>query len=458
MKQMKPRFLGAAAVCLWMSVAGWAQSADRSAVKERLDTIAKSYSDGHAFMGAVLVVDGDQTLLDKGYGMAEVEWSVPDSPDARFRICSLTKQFTAALVLLLQQDGKLRIEEPVAKYLPDVPKSWEKVTLVDLLQHSSGIPEITRDKGIEAWSMSAHTPAEEMALVRDKPLDFEPGIQASYSNSNYLVLGLVIEKLSGEKYGDLLRERILGPLGMRSTGLDLDDAVIAKSARGYRPGKEGFVPARSMSMTVPWAAGSMYSTTGDLLLWERGLFGGRILNEASLKAMTTAGKGGWGLGVEVGRRDGVEVVRHGGGMQGFNAQLSYVPERKIGVVVLSNVEGTVTATMGEQLLDFAMGKPVVLASERRAVPIAPGELAKFVGVYDVAPGFAVTIAVGGESLTAQGTNQSRGMPLMFQGVVDGHARFYLAKMDAEIEFVPAADGVVTSLVLHQGGEHVAKKR
>lgn len=216
---------------MWLMVASWvcatlcgtsiAQKSDTAAVKARLEEVAKSYTKDNAFMGSVLVARGDQALLDRGYGMADVEWGIPDAPDVKFRLGSLTKQFTAVLVLLLQQDNKLRIEEPVSKYLPDLPKSWENITLAELLGHTSGIPDFTGDKDFGSWRMSPHTTTEKIAFFRDKPLDFEPGIKFQYSNSNYEVLGAVIERVSGKSYGDLLHERIFQPLEMNDSGLDI---------------------------------------------------------------------------------------------------------------------------------------------------------------------------------------------------------------------------------------------
>lgn len=456
---MKNCIYSIAHVCLFAGITCSAQSTDPVFVKDRLETVAESYASGNEIMGRVLVVEGDRTLMDKSYGMADLEWNIPNAPDVKFRLCSVTKQFTAALVLLLQEDGLLSISDPAAKYLPDAPKSWEKITLAQLLGHTSGIPELIKDKEFSAWSMSPRTPAEEFAFFRSKPLDFEPGARFAYSNSNFIVLGLVIEKVSGQSYGDLLRKRILLPLGMKDSGLDTDELILPKRSQGYNRNKNGLTSARqSMSMTVPWAAGSMYSTTGDLLLWGRALFGGKVLNDASLRAMTTAGTGSYGLGVEVTEIDGLKVVKQNGGLPGFSAQVTYVPERKIAIIVLSNVYGPAAAAMGPQLLNIVLGKPVVLSSERKSEPIAKDQLERFTGVYDVAPGFAITITAGGDSLMAQGSSQPKPMRLMYQGAAGGKARFYVPDFDAEIEFAPDAAGNVNSLILRQGGEHLAKKR
>src|ERR1700733_7519929 len=178
---MKTSLAGVAAACVLVCVTALAQTTDSAAVKARLEEVAKSYTTGNAFMGTVLVAEGDHILLDQGYGMADLEWNIPNSPEAKFRLGSLTKQFTATLVLLLQQDGKLHIEDPVGKYLTDAPKNWEKITLANLLGHTSGIPNFTSDKDFGAWGMSKPTTAEEIAFFRDKPLEFEPGSKFAYS-------------------------------------------------------------------------------------------------------------------------------------------------------------------------------------------------------------------------------------------------------------------------------------
>ncbi|HWE86848.1 MAG TPA: serine hydrolase [Terracidiphilus sp.] len=448
----------ASAVLALVCAVAMAQNSNEAQVKPRLEQVASSYTDNNAFMGTVLVAQGDEILLDKGYGMASLEWNIPDTPDTKFRLGSLTKQFTAALVLLMQQDGKLNINDPVSKYLPDAPKAWEKITLANLLGHTSGIPNFTSFKEFGAWAASSHTWEEEYAFFKDKPLEFEPGSKFSYSNSNFEVLGGVLEKVSGKKYGDLLRERLFSPLGMSDSGLDSDDLVLPKRAEGYyMPGPKGLMVARSESMSVPFSAGSIYSTTGDLLKWEHGLLDGKLLSADSLKAMTTSGKGDYGLGVMIHNEDGVKVVEHGGGIEGFNTNLIYAPEKRICVIVLANVNGSAPGQMGQQLLDVTLGKPVELANERKAVSITKEELAKFIGVYDLALTFSLTVAQAGDGLTVQGTGQPA-LPVMYQGVKDGHPRFFSAAVGAEIEFVPDASGAITSLILHQNGANVPGKR
>ena len=448
------------ASCVLTSAGLWAEQPKvDDALKTRLDQIASSYTGKNAFMGTVLVVEGDRVLLDKGYGMASLEWQIPNAPDAKFRLGSLTKQFTAALILLLQQDGKLNVNDPVGKYLDNTPPTWAKITLANLLGHTSGIPNFTGFKEFREWSMSPHTPEEEIAFFRDKPLDFQPGTLWRYSGLyGFDVLARIVEIVSGQPYDQFLKQHIFDPLGMKDTGLDNDDLVLAKRAEGYRPGPIGLELARSESMTIPWSAGALYSTTGDLLKWEHGLFGGKILSADSLKLMTTPGKGDYGFGVFIQTQDGVRVVSHGGGIEGFNTQLEYAPKKEIAVVVLSNVNGGAPEQMGGQMMDTVLGKPVVLPNERKAVTIAKEALTKFVGVYDLAPTFSITIAVAEDHLTGQGTGQQP-IDMIYQGERGGHPVFYASQPNAEIEFVPDANGNIASLILHQNGHDTpAKKR
>ncbi|MBE7157956.1 MAG: serine hydrolase [Rhodospirillales bacterium] len=434
-----------------------APGSDNTAKRDRMEQVVASFVKDNSFMGTVLVAEGDTVLLSKGYGQADLEWNLPNVPDAKFRLGSLTKQFTATLILLLQQDGKLNVTDPVSKYLPDAPKAWEKITLVNLLSHTSGIPNFTNFPEFHAWSMNPHTPAEEIAFFRDRPLDFEPGSKFTYSNSNYEVLGAVVEKVSGEKYGDLLRQRIFAPLGMHATGLDADDLILPKRARGYSPGASGPVYARSESMTVPWAAGSLYSTTGDLLLWERGLFGGKVLTPASLKLMTTPVREDYGFGLVLHPVAGAPVITHGGGIEGFNTSLTYVPGKKITVVVLANLNGAAADQIGEYLTRVMLGETVVLNSERKELPMTPAELQRFAGSYPVAPSFTLVFTVEGAQLMLQPTGQPK-LPVFYGGMVNGHPEFFLKAVDAQAEFIPDDSGKISSLIFHQGGHDATARR
>ena len=211
--------------------------------------------------------------------MAQPTWNgtSPIRRTPKFRLGSITKQFTAASILLLEERGKLRVNDPVKKYIPDAPSAWDKITIYHVLTHTSGIPSFTGFADYQKLEPFASTPAELVARFREKPLDFQPGEQWSYSNSGFVLLGYLIERVSGETYETFVRDNIFTPLGMKHSGYDSNSAIIVHRASGYISGKNGFEHAGFIHMSIPFAAGALYSTTEDLLKWQQGLFGGKVL-------------------------------------------------------------------------------------------------------------------------------------------------------------------------------------
>jgi CubicO group peptidase (beta-lactamase class C family) len=236
---------------------------------------------------------------------------------------SVTKQFTAAAILLLAEQGKLALEDAVKTHWPNTPAAWDEVTIFHLLTHTSGIPNVTSVADFQQWKMHPSTPEQTLAHVRDKPLDFTPGARMSYSNSGYVLLGLLFERLSGKSYADYLRDNIFEPLGMNDSGYDVSAVILPQRASGYSAGTSANAPYTDM--TVPHGAGALYSTTEDLLRWTQGLFGGRLLTAASLEKMTSPHQSNYAFGVMVTTADGRLSVSHGGGIEGFNTMLTYYP-------------------------------------------------------------------------------------------------------------------------------------
>lgn len=241
----------------------------------RMDQVIHWIAANNPFMGAVLVALGSDILLDKGYGYADLEWNVPNSPKTKFRLGSITKQFTAAAILLLEERGKLNVNDQVKKYMPDAPTAWDKIMIFNLLTHTSGLPDFTDFPDHASLEPFPTTPGQLVSRFRGKPLGFQPGQKESYSNSGYVLLGYLIEKISGETYSRFLQENIFKPLGMNDSGYDSNFAIIPDRASGYVSGPNGLANAGYINMTTPFAAGGLYSTTEDLLRWEQGLFGER---------------------------------------------------------------------------------------------------------------------------------------------------------------------------------------
>jgi CubicO group peptidase (beta-lactamase class C family) len=311
-------------------------------------------------MGNILIVRDGQVLADRSFGSANLEWKIANTASTRFRIGSLTKQFTAVSILLLQERGKLHLDDPISKYLDDTPVAWSGITLLHLLRHTSGIISITDLPTDQAALTRGGTPAEIVERFRNQRLLFPPGTQSRYSNSGYILLGIVVEKASGEPYGTFLQKNIFDPLGMRDTGIDNDSEILLGRASGYRVESGAFRHADFIDMRVPFAAGDLYSTTGDLVRWQEALFGGKLLRPDSLERMTTPGKDDFGLGLIVKQEDGEREISHTGGIQGFVADLRYYPERRLSVVVLSNTESKETLDLSQQLSKQARSDALTL--------------------------------------------------------------------------------------------------
>lgn len=411
----------------------------------RMEELVQFYVANKQFMGTVLVARQEKVLLSKGYGFADLEWDIPNTPNTKFRLSSVTKQFTAACILLLEERGKLKIEDPIRKYMPDAPAAWDKITIFHLLTHTSGIPSFT-DFPDYSSSEAAHTTPEKLvARFRDKPLDFQPGEKWRYSNSGYVLLGYLLERVTGQNYADFVQQNIFQPLGMKDSGYDSNSTVIVHRASGYSPSAEGPVNAGYIDMSIPFSAGALYSTTEDLLRWEQGLFGGKLLAPASLEKMTTPFKEDYALGLGVHSANGRKVIEHGGGIKGFNTHLAYYPDDKLVVVALANLNGGAASAMVPKLASLARGEALALPSERKEVTLAPQVLSQYVGTYEFPQmGRKMWIRLEGDRLSTQLSGQSR-VPIF----AESESKFFLKVVDAQIEFGKDKKGAY--LLLHQGG-------
>ena len=419
----------------------------------RMDAIVRSHAEGKTFMGAVLVARDGNVLLSKGYGQANLEWQIPNTPTTKFRLGSLTKQFTAAAVLLLEERGKLKTDDLVKVHMPDAPAAWSGITIFHLLTHTSGIPNFTALPEYRQMQPFDTPVVEIVARTRDKPLEFVPGERMNYSNSGYVLLGYLIEKISGQSYAQFVTENIFTPLGMKDSGYDSNAAVIAHRASGYTPGPNGPVNAGFIHMSIPHAAGALYSTAEDLLRWQQGLFGGRILSAGSVQKMTTPFKNDYALGVAVTAVDGRRRISHSGGIEGFNTSLAYYPESKVVVLALANLNGPAADQIAAQLGKSAHGEPVVLTSERKEITLPPQVLERYAGSYALRPGLDMVVTVEDGRLMTQLGPQPK-VPIFPESATS----FFAKVVDAQIEFRMDAAGKVTALVLRQGPANLEAPR
>lgn len=319
---------------------------------EQLDKLLNLYHEYGQFNGSVLVAEQGEVIYKKGFGMANMEWDIPNEPNTKHRLGSITKQFTAMLILQLVADGAVDLEAPITSYLPDYPKeTGDQITIHHLLTHTSGIPNYTSFPNFfKEESRNPYTPDEFVEVFAHKKLDFAPGERFSYSNSGYFLLGVVAEKLTGKTYEQLLHDNIFTPAGMNDTGYDNHEDIVKNRATGYEKDGLGYVNASYLDMSIPYAAGSMYSTVEDLYLWDQALYTDKLLPQALLDLyfkpyISAFGDShyayGWGVGKEMigNTEDSVEAISHGGGINGFNTNISRVTSDKSLVVLLNNTGG-----------------------------------------------------------------------------------------------------------------------
>lgn len=299
------------------------------------------------FKGSVLLAKKDIVLVRQGYGMANLDKNLPNTPNTIFRIGSVTKQFTALAIMQLQEQGKLNVKDPVHTYLPDYPHG-DQITIHNLLTHTSGIPNLTEFPDFLATMGQQLTVEQNLAKFKDKPLDFEPGSVFRYSNSGYIVLGAIIERVSKQTYEDYVSEHIFQPLGMNDSGFRDGGTTDQQYAVGYTNGLDTPFEAPFIDMSIPYSAGAMHSTIDDLYKWDRSLYTEQLIKKISAEAMFTPFKDqyayGWGV-VDEGRK----VYFHNGGINGFAAYIKRYTMDDMTVIVLGNNDGTDINGIGDAL-------------------------------------------------------------------------------------------------------------
>jgi len=428
----------------------WAQALPADFAR-RAEAYVQSWVRDNRFRGTVLVAHQGQPVFRQAYGKANDEWDIANTIDTKFRLGSITKQFTALAILQLVDQGKLKLDDAVKTHYPEAPAAWDKITIHHLLNHTSGIPSYTDQKGFFATqSRDPRKPAEIVKLTQDLPLAFEPGAQFRYNNTGYILLGAILEKVTGRTYEAHLRQTLFEPLGMTNTGYDAASVILKKRASGYT-GDGANAPY--LDMTLPYAAGSLYSTVDDLLKWDEALHGGRLLSKALWEKMTTPGLGTYGYGLNIRPVEGKTGQSHGGGINGFNTFMIRVPEARLVAIVLANQNGPAPDTIGLALARMYLGADIQPRPLRTEIRLTPPQLDAFAGNYELRPGFVLRIYRDGEKMMVHPTGQTPAE--IFAMTPD---RFFAKVVDAEFAFERDAAGQVTAVTLHQNGRELKGPR
>jgi CubicO group peptidase (beta-lactamase class C family) len=452
------RFISAAVLVFSHCVAS-AQGTQIPSAQEiikKVDAYMKAAVEVEHFMGSILIARDGKPIVSKSYGMANIELDVPNTPDTVFRIASISKQFTAAAILMLQERGKLKVSDLACSHLAQCPEDWKAITIHHLLTMTHGIPRIN----LSDIGTLRHLPIrmdQWYEVTSKKPLDFNPGENFAYQNSGYNVLGLIIERVAGKPYGDFVETEIFAPLGMTKTGYEDPFKVIKNRATGYKQ-LQGDpitnVPFREVIRM--YAAGGIYSTTKDLLIWDNAIANGKILSKESVAQMAkpvgemVPGRG-YGYGVWTSEMFGRRRVAHGGNASGFINYYARFPEDRVVVIVLSNNQQGSSGKINDALAAITFGEKYERPTPRKPeITLVSAALDRYVGTY-TSPLPRVTFTL---------TNESGKLMLLETGYAkheifpQSEIDFFSKTFDQQIKFEIGNDGKILGLVSHAGDDNL----
>lgn len=428
-----------------------------------VSNIFKSAQTGITSGVSVLVSKNGEIIYEKGFGYADIGNKVPVTPDTKFRIGSITKQFTASAILKLQEEGKISVTDKLSKFIPDFPRG-DEVTIHHLLTHTSGIHSFTDRPSFLKYVTLSVTPKSLVDSIKSWPYDFNPGDRFLYNNSGFFILGYIIENISGKNLAEYLNETFFKPLGMNNTGMHSTTLLLDNEAYGYSIENGKVIKALNWDMSWAGGAGALYSTVRDLYRWNEAIFSGKVLKEESLKAAFTPvvlnnkEKSDYGYGWAFQDVRGYKFISHGGGLHGFQSFLERQPENKITVAVLCNSTpppdgvnpGANAVSIAEYLLWKDMQKQSSFASD---LAIDESILKSYVGRYDYGQGAVLIVTLDGKQLNAQMTGQP-----MFPIFPSSKNEFNWKVVEAKVKFETDENGNVTNLIHYQGGQQLAAKK
>jgi CubicO group peptidase (beta-lactamase class C family) len=452
------RILACGVLLVGMTAVAWTQD-----IGPQADAYLTAWANQGRFSGVVLIAKGDKVLLRKGYGNANYELNVANTPETVLRIGSITKSFTALSILQLEEKGLLNVSDPVAKYVPELPTAWSKITIHQLLCHKSGIPDFVN---AEAYSDLADSLHVEKALKEyaDKPLLTKPGEVLRYSNSGYILLGRVIEHVTGESYRDYLTANILKPAGMTHTAYDLAVDVVPNRASGYRFDGETVINAPHGDPSYPGSAGDLRSTVDDMYRFDRAIKSGMLFSNAlTTKAWTPYGhmiappplpiEADYGYGWMIGEDFGHKYVGHGGWVNGFVSQFTRYPDDDAVIIVLSNFETVTYVQISKDLSAILFGAKYQAPVARKIVHPSQETLARYVGDYLIGP-TTLEITMRNGRLYAF----VKGQPAPYGLIATSDTEFYLNDSPTDVRFIADANGAVNNIALKFGDTDLAAVR
>ena len=426
-------------------------------VRARVDSLAKAFLADPQSPGLSIAVirAGRDTLVYEGYGKADLENDLPATPATVYRIGSITKQFTAAAVMRLVEKGSVHLGDSIGKYLPKLPRAWRPVKVRQLLNHTSGIPSYTDlgDSWARRWG-EYMSPDTLVALTAGKPMDFPPGTGWRYDNTGYVVLGMLLEKVTGQPYAAYVDSTLFQPLGLTHTHYCDRAPLIPHRARGYQREGSDFTNAPYINMSQPYSAGALCSTVGDLARWNRLLATGKVVSPASYGRMTTpegdAALNHYGFGLVRGAIGSHPMIEHGGGIHGFITANAYFPSDSLSITVLTNAAPSDPDALLDNVARAVFGIPLVQPTQAaQKIPLPDSVRSAVLGKYDVDMGakkLLISFFADSTGLQTQAEGQSS-FPIYYAGDLT-----FAAQMDPSLRIhFELENGRATRVTVAQGG-------
>lgn len=370
----------------------------------QVDEYLLSHSLPNAPGASVLIAKDGKAIYKKAVGMANLELNVPLSTDHVFEIGSITKQFTAVSILMLEEQGKLKVEDNITKYIPDYPTHGKTITIHHLLNHTSGIKSYTSMENFIKNARTDMSPTQLIDVFKNEPMDFDPGEKFLYNNSGYILLGHIIEVVSGQSYAEFIHDHIFSKLGMKSSYYGSMSKIIPNRASGYQD-KNGFVNADYLSLTLPYAAGSIMSTVDDLLIWQNAISANKLIKSSSLEkaingsTLNNGKKIPYGYGWSQGSVNGSDTYEHSGGIFGYVTNGIFLPNENTYVIALSNCDCSNVGVISKKIAAMAIGKP--FPSIKDAITLNNDKLKKWAGAYEFPDGAIRHITVEKDKIYSQ---------------------------------------------------------
>ncbi|GEM44414.1 serine hydrolase domain-containing protein [Deinococcus cellulosilyticus] len=411
--------------------------------------VVGAHQNARHFMGDVVIREKGKVIFQQSAGLANVEFEVPNSAETVFEIGSVSKSFTAVAILKLQEQGKLKVTDPLSKFLAGFAYG-DQVTLHHLLTHTSGVPSFTSFPGFIETQKQNISQEKIVEMFREKPLEFAPGDHFSYSNSGYTLLGRVIEKASGMPYQQYITEHVLAPLGFKKIAFHSRLDLVKNRASGYVLDGASFRLPEAHNVEIAGPAGGLFATASELSQWLPSLFEGKLLTPESIKAFSAPhvkignepGFSSYGYGVGTGDMFGHQAVSHGGNINGFNAVTVYFPEEKISMTVTSNVEGISSTELVMDLIKTRFDVPVKLPTPRTLVSVPETVLKGYEGSYKaVEAPLSLRFYVHAGMMMLEIPGQG-----IFQLLPEAEDRFYLSALDSELTFKKTPEGMTLEVL------------